>query len=178
MIRHGPTDSLDRLNGRTDVGLAVRPDAVALQVAALRVSPARRARDTAAGLFPGLTAFEDPRLWEQDFGVWEGRPYAELPDVGALSKAELAELKADGGESFHDLAARAKPAIVEAAELAMVTDKPVALVAHAGIVRVALSLALESASAALAFQIDHFGATRLSCFEGGFAVTAVNERLA
>lgn len=178
MIRHGPTNSPDRLNGRTDVGLAVRPDAVSLEVSALIVSPARRARETAAGLFPGLPPLEDPRLWEQDFGVWEGRPFAELPDVGALSKPELADLKAEGGENFHDMAARAGPAIFEAAQRAMEAERPVALVAHAGIVRVALSLALESASAALAFQIEHFGATRLTCYDGGFAVTAVNERLA
>ena len=94
-----------------------------------------------------------------------------------MSKLELADLKAEGGESFHDMVARARPAILEAADVAMAADKPVALVAHAGIVRVALSLALESASAALAFQIDHFRATRLTCFDGGFAVTAVNERL-
>lgn len=178
MIRHGPTDSPDRLNGRTDVGLAVRPDPVSFEVAALYVSPARRARETAAGLFPGLAPVEDPRLWEQHFGVWEGRSFVELPDVGSLTKRELAELKAEGGENFHDMAARARPAIMAAAEHAMEAKGPVALVAHAGIVRVALSLALESASAALAFQIEHFGATRLTCYDGGFAVTAVNERLA
>lgn len=177
VIRHGPTDSPATLNGRTDVGLVSRPAAVAIDVAALWISPARRARETAAGLFPNLAPVADARLWEQDFGDWEGRRFEELPDVGALSKVELAALKAEGGESFHDMTARARPAILEAAAAAQQADKPIALVAHAGIVRVALALALEDATAALAFQISHLGATRLTCYEGGFAVTAVNERL-
>ncbi len=177
VIRHGKTVSPETLNGRNDVALAQQPEPVSLKIGALWVSPAIRARETAAGLFPDHKQKIDARLWEQDFGVMDGMAFADLPDIGVLSKPELADLKAEGGESFHDMAARAEPALREAAALALDSDAPVAVVAHAGIVRVALAMAMEAAPAALAYQIAYEGATRLSCFEGGFAVTAVNERL-
>lgn len=177
IIRHGATDSPGTLNGRTDVGLAATPKPLALEIGAVWVSPARRARETAAGLFPGIAPVEDARLWEQDFGVWDGRAFADIPDVGELSREDLAALRAEGGESFHDMVARVRPALEEAAALAQNTAHPVAVVAHAGIARVALAMAMGADAAALAYQIAHLGATRLTCYPGGFAVTAVNERL-
>ena len=177
IIRHGETDSPGTLNGRTDVGLAVRPAPVSLSIAALWVSPARRARETAAGLFPGVAQRADDRLWEQSFGVLDGVAYSDLPNLGTLSKPELADLKAEGGESFHDLLDRARPALEEAAAVSRGADAPLAIVAHAGIVRATLALALGNAPAALAFQVGYLGATRLTCYDGGFAVTTVNERL-
>lgn len=177
VVRHGKTVSPATLNGRTDVALAERPAPVALVPQVLWVSPAERARETAAGMFPGVVQKADARLWEQDFGVWDGAPFADLPDIGEKSLAELADLKAEGGESFHDMQARAEPALRQAADLAMSADVPVVVVAHAGIVRVALATAMGNAPAALAFQIRYNGATRITCTPGGFAVTAVNERL-
>jgi len=178
IIRHGRTVSPETLNGRTDVGLAEHPGAVTQALNALWVSPAIRARDTAKGLFPNVDHVVDARLWEQDFGVLDGKRFSDLPDIGSLSKSELAALKADGGESFHDMAARVEPALREAALVAREAEHPVAIVAHAGVVRVALAMAMESATAALAFQVAYLGATRLTCYEGGFAITAVNETLA
>lgn len=177
VIRHGKTVSPETLNGRTDVALAEVPSAVGLAPAALWVSPAIRAQQTAAGLFPDVEARADARLWEQDFGAIDGMAFRDLPDIGDLSKAELADLKAEGGETFHDMARRADPALREAAMLARGAVGPVVLVAHAGIVRVALAMAMENAAAALSFQIRHLGATRLLCYASGFAVTAVNEPL-
>lgn len=178
IIRHGPTVGAGTLNGRTDVALAVRPAPVSLEIAALWVSPAVRARDTAAGLFPGVAQRPDDRLWEQDFGVHDGAAFGDLPDAGRLSKHELADLRSEGGESFHEMVSRARPALEEAASAARAAGRSVAIVAHAGTVRAALAMALEDAPAALTFQVSHLGATRLTCFEGGFAITAVNERLA
>lgn len=178
VIRHGETDSPGTLNGRTDVGLAARPGPVALAVDVVWSSPARRARDTAAGLFPGMAVHADARLWEQDFGVWDGRAFADIPDLGALSQAELADLKGDGGESFREMVSRVRPAIEEAARLAQGEDARIAIVAHAGTARAALAIAIGAEAAALAFQIAYLGATRLRCFPGGFAVTSVNEVLA
>lgn len=178
IIRHGETDSPGTLNGRTDVGLAAHPAPVSLGVGAVWTSPAARARDTATALFPHIAIKEDPRLWEQDFGAWDGMAYGDLPDVGDRSLPQLVELKAEGGESFAELVARAGPALDEIAGIARRSEKPVAIVAHAGIVRVALARATGSPAAALAFQVSYLGATRLICHAGGFAVTAVNERLA
>ena len=177
LIRHGETDSPDTLNGRTDVGLAARPGPVALDVGAVWVSPASRARETAAGLFPGRGVTEDERLWEQDFGVWDGVAYADLPDFGELSLADLAILKSENGESFSEMVGRVRPALEAAAALALQQERRVAIVAHAGTVRSALAVAMRAEAAALAFQVPYLGATRLRCHPGGFAVTAVNEVL-
>ena len=47
-----------------------------------------RCQQTAAALFE---TWEDaPALREQDFGAWEGIPYADLPDIGAMSGASKA----------------------------------------------------------------------------------------
>lgn len=178
LIRHGPTDRPGRLCGRTDVGLAadaVFPSAAALgSVDRLIVSPARRAVETAAGLWPGMARVEDARLWEQDFGAWEDMPYKELPDVGVLSRAELADLTGPGGESFRDVVARTRPAFEEAAQAA----GTVAIVCHAGVIRAALASALEAEEAGMAFEIDHFSVTRLRCLDGGgYSIRSVNESL-
>lgn len=178
LIRHGPTDRPGRLCGRTDVGLALDvsfPDASGLgAVDALWVSPAKRAVQTAAGLWPGVSMQQDARLWEQDFGGWEDMLYSDLPDVGVLSRGELADLTGPGGESFRDVVARTRPAFNEVAAHA----GTVAIVAHAGVIRSALALALDAEEAALAFEIDHFSTTRLRCLaDGGFSVMSVNETL-
>ncbi|MGR3513723.1 MAG: histidine phosphatase family protein [Paracoccaceae bacterium] len=176
-MRHGKTVSPGTLNGRTDVALAARPAPVTLEPFAVWVSPARRARETAAGLFPKAAIKADDRLWEQDFGRFDGVAFADLPDLGALSKADLADHTPEGGESFQDMAARATPALREAADLALGAERPVVVVAHAGILRAALAMAMEAPAAALAFQIDYLGAVRLLCLDDGFAIMAVNERL-
>ena len=178
LIRHGPTDRPGRLCGRTDVGLAadvVFPTAIGLgAMDRVLISPAKRARQTAAGLFPGVALQEDPRFWEQDFGAWENVPYGDLPDVGVLSRSDLADLAGPGGESFRDLVARVRPALRAAAP----ASGAIAIVAHAGVVRAGLAIALESDAHAMAFEIDHFSVTRLRCLVGGgFSVISVNETL-
>ncbi len=178
LIRHGKTDSPGRLNGRTDVGLSAQPGRLKMPVATVWTSPARRARQTGEALFPGVSLQEDARLWEQDFGSWDGMAYAELPDLGDLSRAELADLKSDGGESFRDMVRRVRPAVEVLAETALSEQWPVVIVAHAGTVRAALACATGDVEGALAFEIDHLRATRLRCYSGGLAVTSVNEALA
>ncbi|MCV2864003.1 histidine phosphatase family protein [Albidovulum sediminicola] len=178
MIRHAPAITGGRLCGRTDVPADLRN---AASIAALRkalgqpdhlsVSPALRCRQTLDAIWPDATATEDAALWEQDFGQWDGQPYSALPDIGALSGAALADHRPPGGESFADLCARAAPAIGGAAR----RDGTVAIVAHAGIVRAALALALGSPGAALAFDVAPLSATRLRPLDGGgFGIISVN----
>ena len=175
LIRHGATDRPGHLCGRTDVGLkdvTALPDYSDLEdVEGVWVSPARRARDTAQGLWPGRSFNEDARLWEQDFGDWDGLPYADVPDVGALENFELAELAGPGGESFSQVVARVAPALIELAA----QDRRVAVVAHAGVIRAALALATLDVAGALAFEIDHLSVTRLRGLGGTqFSVISVN----
>lgn len=178
LIRHAPVDDGTRLHGRCDVA-AVLPSATELteaqrvigQVDRVVSSPALRCRQTAGALFPDRPATIDPRLWEQDFGVWEGMPLAELPDIGPLNRAELARHAPPGGESFTALYARCTPALTELAG----TGGRVALIAHAGTIRVALALAVGSVAAGLAFEVAPLSLTEVRCFgDEDWAICHVN----
>ncbi|MBS0565380.1 MAG: histidine phosphatase family protein [Proteobacteria bacterium] len=177
LIRHAPALHGGRLCGRTDVAAdlsgagRLRSSALAAgEPVRLVVSPALRCRQTAGALWPGVAATPDPRLWEQDFGAWEGLALARLPDLGPLSRAELAAHRPPGGESFADLCARAGPALT-----AIAADGSATVVAHAGIVRAALALAIGTAAAALAFDVAPLSVTRLTRLgDGPWAITGVN----
>ena len=181
LIRHAAADTNGRLCGRTDVGLApghaaafAARSGVFPDMDEVLVSPAVRCKLTAEGLWPKARQVPDDRLWEQDFGAWEGQPYADIPDLGEVSRTELAEVSAPGGESFADLCARVAPALMEFADRAR-TGEVVVVVAHAGVVRAGLGLALDDMAAGLAFQVDPLSITRLTCLTGGgFAIKAVN----
>ena len=178
LIRHAPALSEGRMAGRRDVA-ADCSDALAF--AALRgavgavdhwrVSPALRCVQTAAALWPDLAPEQDARLWEQDFGAWEGVAFADLPDLGALSTAELAAHRPPGGESFADLCQRVAPALTMLSQL----GGRVAVVAHAGVIRAALGLALGRAEHGLAFQVAPLSLTRLTASPGGlWSIGCVN----
>ena len=181
LVRHAPAETGGRLCGRMDVPACLddRAQLAALAarlagVARVAVSPARRCRETAAALFPGRRPDHDPRLWEQDFGAHEGRMLADLPDLGPLARAELAQIAPPGGESFAAMCARTRPALVDLASEARRAG-PVAVVAHAGTVRAALAFALDDVPAALAFEVAPLSLTRLRCLPGGLvSVVAVN----
>jgi alpha-ribazole phosphatase len=181
LIRHAEADHHGRLLGRTDVGLSEQGRSALAgltvklpPIADIWVSPAVRCRVTAEALWPEANLTEDARLWEQDFGDWDGRAYGELPDLGPLSRSALAELAAPGGESFADLCVRVKPVLQLAADQAR-TNGPVAIVAHAGIVRAGLAMALDNVADGLVFEIDPLSATILRCLPGDFAIRRVNE---
>lgn len=182
LIRHAPVSVQGHLFGRSDVA-ATLPQAETLvrlraflEQATTRISsPALRCRDTAAALWPGETvSAEDPRLWEQDFGAWEGQPFADLPDIGPRSGNALAAHRPPGGESFDDVCARAWPALLELAE------KPGAraAVVHAGIVRACIALAISSPANALRFEVEPLSVSRFRALpDGTLTVHSVNARL-
>lgn len=171
LIRHAPALDGGRMAGRRDVPCAAVPAdvAAALRAAArgrVLASPARRCVATAEAVFGGCGT--DPRLWEQDFGDWEGVAYADLPDLGPLSAEALAAHRPPGGESFADLCARVQPVLAA-------LEGPVAVVAHAGTVRAALALAV-GVPGALAFQVAPLSLTRMVRGPGGWSVVEVNRR--
>jgi alpha-ribazole phosphatase len=173
LIRHAPAQNGGRLCGRTDVAADLSGAYLARLASILPApsrlisSPARRCRETAAALWPGSAMELDDRLWEQDFGTWEDRPYADLPDLGPLSPGDLAGHRPPGGESFADLCARAAPALAACGAATVV--------AHAGTVRAALVLALGAIPAALAFEVAPLSVTRLvRMTEGRWSIRAVN----
>ncbi len=182
LIRHAPSDTEGRLYGRVDVSARIdgEPGVPALRALLSgferRVSsPARRCRETAAAIWPDGPADEDARLWEQDFGAWDGKPFSEIPDLGPLQPEQLAAHRPPGGESFNDVVRRAVPALREIAEANR--EAPVAVIAHAGTIRAALALALGANGPALAFEIAPLSVTRLRLLPSGdFSIGCTNWR--
>lgn len=183
LIRHAPALNAGRLAGRRDVPADITDD---VAMAALRkhmgvvdrviASPALRCRQTAQALWADTEPRLDQRLWEQDFGLWEGLPFAEIPDQGALPSEQLALLAPPEGESFADLCARVAPALEQIAAL----PGRSAIVAHAGTIRAALAMALGTSGGtigpALAFSIDPLSITRLIPCGTQWAIGCVNQK--
>lgn len=176
MIRHAPVAEQGRLAGRRDVPAAVdrtaarRLVALAGPVDRVLSSPALRCRLTAAALWPEADVDQDERLWEQDFGAWEGAAYAHLPDLGPMDADELAHTAPPGGESFAALCDRTIPAL----EALAVSGGRIAVVAHAGTVRAGLARALRSPAAALAFRVEPLSLTVIETAPAGWSVACVN----
>ena len=175
LIRHAPALTGGRLCGRRDVEADLTDMAAIAGLARaigsvdrMTASPARRCLATAAALWPGARVAPDAALWEQDFGAWEGLPAADIPDLGPLSRAELAAHRPPGGESFDDLRARVAPV------LAALPAGRIAIVAHAGTVRAALSLALSDPADTLGFEIAPLSVTLLRRHGAVWSVGAVN----
>ena len=117
--------------------------------------PALRCRQTAGALWPGLTPALDAALWEQDFGDWDGRPLVDVPDLGPMTRADLALHRPPGGESFADVVARVIP------PLSALGPGLTVVVAHAGTIRAGLSMALRDPADALGVEIAPLSATRI-----------------
>ena len=138
------------------------------------ISPARRCVETASTLWGPGTRVQDARLWEQDFGAWENQLYSDLPDIGALDRTALARHTPPDGESFLDMCRRTIPALQDAADSAH-NAQPVAVVAHAGIIRAALGIALGDQTLGLGFEIAPLSVTRLRCLgDGQFSIISTN----
>lgn len=180
LLRHAPALTGGRMAGRRDVGADCSDQAAIAAVRAgigmfdhLVISPAQRCVQTAQALWPTREATRvDPALWEQDFGDWEGMPFADLPDLGPLRAADLARHCPPGGESFADVCARIAPALIRAAGL----GGHIVIVAHAGTARAALAHATGCIPAALAFQIAPLSVTTLCMAtpDGAWSVASVN----
>lgn len=142
LIRHGETEwsRTGRHTGRTDVALTARgeeqakalaPLLAGREIALVLTSPAARARRTAE--LAGLTAAEtDERLWEWDYGAYEGRTSADI-------RAErpgwyLWDDGVAGGETVEQVGARADAVLDRAAS--RLAEGDVALVAHGHVLRV------------------------------------------
>ncbi|WP_282602818.1 histidine phosphatase family protein [Paracoccus sp. PARArs4] len=173
IIRHAPPLHGGRLAGRRDVDADCTDDAafatmraaVARRMAGAATvsSPALRCVKTATTL--GLSHRTDETLWEQDYGAWEGLPFDQLPDLGALPPAQLARHRPEGGESFDDMCARVQPAL-----RALSGDTVV--VAHAGTVRSALAMVV--GPSALSFRVAPLSLTILTRHGDDWAVELSN----
>lgn len=178
LIRHAPVTEGGRLAGRLDLPADLsdpsRIAALAARLpggARLTSSPARRCLMTAEALVPALPARVDERLWEQDFGDWEGLDLAALPDLGPLPADALADHRAPGGESFRQLCVRTTSALSALAAEGGVH----VVIAHAGTVRAALAQATGSVPGALSFQVAPLSLSRFHVGpQGQWSVAEVN----
>lgn len=169
LIRHAPALTEGKLCGRTDVAADLADHgalSLVRQVAGARArvycSPALRCQQTALALWPQATLLLDPRLWEQNFGAWEGMRYADLPDLGPLKASQLAKHRPPEGESFADVCRRIAPALRDIG-----AKGDAVIVAHAGTIRAALAMALRSATKALAFEVAPQSVTRIALLPTG-----------
>jgi alpha-ribazole phosphatase len=168
LLRHAETDESmrGRCYGSLDVplsaaglrhaaalGLALRE----LGAAAVYASPLVRALDTARAIASAqrLEPVVRPELRELDFGELEGLAYdeiaAERPELYRFWMEEPAGVRFPGGESLADLRERVLPVLAEIRERH--AGETAVVVAHGGVVRVALADVLGIPDAAI-FRLD------------------------
>ncbi|WP_374653374.1 histidine phosphatase family protein [Dongia sp.] len=151
ILRHAPTqwNAEKRLQGRTDIGLGAQGRIVAAswQVPAewhgwrVLTSPLVRARETAAILFPNVTAEIEPALREMSFGDWEGQNLAalrEMPGSDAESREAMGlDFRAPNGESPREVQQRLMPLLARLAD----EKRNAVLVSHKAVQRALYALA-------------------------------------
>ena len=145
MIRHGLTRPGEegKYQGSLDEGLSLRGReslrAAPFLPAALYVSPALRARETASILFPGVEQTVIPDLREMDFGTFEDRSWQEMetdPDYRAWVESGCRTC-CPGGEDMAGYSARVNAAV----DAILQNGKDnTAIVAHGGTMMAALEL--------------------------------------
>jgi alpha-ribazole phosphatase len=166
LIRHARGLDGGAMAGRRDID-ADCSDSAALAALRARVggigaqdrlitSPAKRCLQTAHALWGRAPDALDPRLWEQNFGTWEGMAHRDLPDIGPLAQSALADFVPPQGESFTDICTRIWPALT-----GLGAGRHI-VVAHAGTIRAALGLALGNGQIAAAHLGLGFSAANLS----------------
>src|SRR5436305_569496 len=150
----------------------------------------RRTHETARAIwaadrnkFAGVSFQEIAALAEQDLGEWQGLNRAEFfanrkSTPGSFWFAP-AEERAPGGESFADLVARVRSAIVDLVEAHGGRD--IIAVTHGGTIRAAIAIALDlKPQAGLAFATDNCAITELDLYEGdggeGWRVVTINHQ--
>ncbi|MBE1878341.1 histidine phosphatase family protein [Myceligenerans pegani] len=188
VLRHGETEwsRTGRHTGRTDVPLTTRGEeqgrALAPALARRRtsshtlVSPAARARRTAQ--LAGLDAAEvDARLWEWDYGGYEGRTTEEIqrehPGWYLWSDGVIPGDRDHPGESIEQVGARVDTLLADLRE--RLEDGDVAVVAHGHVLRVLTArwLGLEPAAGRL-FRLGTGTLSVLGTEHGRPVITAWN----
>jgi alpha-ribazole phosphatase len=152
LIRHAETDMAGRFCGHSDpelnkrghqqlAGIVVRLSEYA--IGRIYASDLRRTRQTAQAIAShfGIEVAVRPGLREIQFGRWEGLSWSEIEACDPALAKSLAEQypnsTAPGGESFQQFEHRVR---AESAFLfAAATECTIAVVAHAGFMRVLLT---------------------------------------
>jgi broad specificity phosphatase PhoE len=166
LVRHGEStaNAQHLLVGRTDAALTPKGRAQAVSVRrllsapvdALRVSPLRRARDTAALLDLGLPAVVDDRWIEVDYGEYECQPLGDVPADVWRAWRESPEFRPAGGETLAEVDARVGAAceelFAEPDSGARAPGADVVVVSHVTPIKAAVAWAL-GATGALSWRL-------------------------
>ena len=182
LVRHGETEHNARrlLVGRADPPLTERGRAQAKALAGavagaglVRVSPLRRARETAAAF--GVPVEVDERWIEVDYGELDGRPVTEAwAPLWEQWRADP-EWAPPGGESLAAVGRRVREACEELRERAATTD--VVVVTHVSPIKAAVTWALQvGEQAAWRMFLDVASMTRVDLGERGPMLRSFNER--
>ncbi len=181
LVRHGETEANAQrlLVGRADPPLTERGRAQAEALAPVvagaglvKVSPLRRARETAAAL--GLPVDVDERWIEVDYGELDGRPVTEtwLP-LWEQWQADP-EYAPDGGESLAAVGRRVRSACEELCDRAAAGD--VVVFTHVGPIKAAVAWALHVGdSVARRLFVDLASVSRVAVGDHGPLLYSFNE---
>jgi broad specificity phosphatase PhoE len=145
-IRHAETEMAGRFCGHSDPALSARGRAqlgpLAQRLSAEKIetvysSDLRRAVSTAEAIAKGPIKLR-PALREIGFGHWEGLSWEEIEEMDPMYATQWMDayprLPAPAGESFEVFEAR----VLEEVNLLLQHSEPIAVVAHAGVLRVVL----------------------------------------
>lgn len=189
-LRHAPTAA--QAEGRIPDVDAAADVSDAARLAALRrllppralwiASPTRRAQQTVRAL-THVRPLSLLALTEQNFGSWTGQRHSDLWDSGEPDYRaywdDPVHCAPPEGESYAAQYARVSAAIQELAETHRGLD--LILVAHAGTIRAALTLALTlppdgtpPLAASLNFALDPLTLTRIDAIGPGWRIGTVN----
>jgi broad specificity phosphatase PhoE len=204
LVRHATTAASEsgvNLGQRTDAplvaagrelarrtGLALRAELASIADGTLRLvtSPARRCRETAELLAeaigrPDLAPDAEERLWEIDYGAWEGLTAEECrardPELRARWEADPYATRTPGGESGADVAARAFAALGPLEGwLASSPSAAAIVVTHNHVVRlrVAAELGIPMADYRRQVEADPGGYSILTIGPGGSTIRRLN----
>jgi len=181
LLRHGPTAA--SANGAplghldlpvSEEGQArwpqVKAELLSLGIRRVLTSDLRRAREHAADLALPLQVLRDLR--EQDFGAWDGIPWAELQNTGAFFTDPVHSVP-PGGESFAQCAERSTKVILEIPD----DGPPLLVLGHGGPLRAILSHYLGvPPERVLDLGWQPFGLTRLDVYEADKAILQFHNR--
>jgi len=183
-VRHGPTHAKsfvgwsDLPADLSDAARLKRLNAHLPQNAHLISSDLSRAVTTADAVAQGRTRLpNDPDLREINFGTWELKRHDEIEDQEHLFRFwdEPGEIRAPGGETWHEVSAR-----VSAATDRLIADHPtqdLILVAHFGAILTQVQRALQiTAYEAFSHKLDNLSVTELHLRPDGWHVETINHR--
>jgi alpha-ribazole phosphatase len=182
MLRHAEVLDKKSIYGRSNIGIKKldndkknRFQKYFSKIENIYTSPAKRCLQTFKEIWPATKLpKKDKRLWEQDFGDWEGKLFSELPDLGILDNEDLVNFSPPNGESFKNVCDRVKPAIIEISKIAL--NAPVLVICHAGTIRATIALALENYSVPLKFEINNLSLTRIRVLsDTQYSIISTNE---